>query len=276
MRRIVAVAVLLAALGAPAGAAAAVTGDFGGGALRTLGSPLGGGNMVIGLSSADGSTVQVSATVVAGCASGTFTATAPVAADGTFSAFGTVRQASVRTSYALRGTLTELPAGTLTARFERGDRRCSAMGVQWEARRAATTVGVPANVGPYATLRGPTEQRHGGAPRGIVLRIAADGGRISRALYGVTMRCSDGSTSPTFDLPRDRLEILADGRVSDREDATRRTRATITRYIERFAATLGSEGAEGMFSAELSVRDRRTGKRRIRCRSGIVRWSASY
>ena len=41
--------------------------------------------------------------------------TAPVAADGAFSAFGTVTQASVRTSYALRGTLTENPSGTVIA-----------------------------------------------------------------------------------------------------------------------------------------------------------------
>ena len=276
MRRIIAVATLLAALVAPAGATAQVTGDFGGGALRTLGSPFAAGNMVIGLSSADGSSVQVSATVVAGCASGTFTVTAPVAPDGAFSAFGTVTQASVRTSYALRGTLTDNPSGTVTARFARGAQRCSATGVQWQARRAAPGYGLPAIVLPSATLRGLSEQRHRGAPRGIVLRIAADGRRVSRAIYGVSMRCSDGSTSPAFDLPRDALDILADGRVSDREEGTRHTRSTIMRYTERFAGTIGSEGAQGMFSAELSVRRRATGKLIVRCRSGIVRWSASY
>ena len=278
-------ALLLAALLAPAGAAAQtaelVTGEFGGGALRALpASPFAAGNMVIGLTSADGLSVSVTATVAGACASGTFIATAPVAAGGAFSAFGTVTQGTVRMAYALRGTLTERPSGTVTARFERtvarGTRRCSAAGVTWEARRPATTgFGVAAAVVPGATLLGASAQRHGGARRGVALRIAPDGLTVSRAIYGVGLRCTGGRSSPTFDLPRDELEILPDGRVSDRESGTRRTARTIVRFVERFAATLGSAGAQGMFSVEVSVRDRATGKRSSLCRSGIVRWSAS-
>jgi hypothetical protein len=273
-------AVLLAPASAAAQTAARVTGDFGGGALRPLpSSPLAAGTMVIGLSSADGSEVAVTATIVGACASGTFTTTAPVAANGTFSAFGAVQQGTVRTAYELRGTLSETPSGTVTARFERtvarGTRRCSAAGVTWQARRPQTGFGELAAVTPDATLLGASEGRHGGARRGVVVRISPDGRSVSRAIYGVGLRCTGGGSSPTFDLPRDALAILPDGRVSDRESGTRRTARTIVRYVERFAATLGSRGAEGMFSVELSVRDRGSGKRIARCRSGIVRWSAS-
>jgi len=179
----------------------------------------------------------------------------------------------------LRGTLTERPSGTATARFDRatvrGIRTCNATAVAWEAHRPAAGFGEPALVEPDAILLGPTSQRHGDAPRGIALRISPDGRSVSRALYGVTLHCSDGYTSPTFDLPRASLPILADGRVSDRESDEQRTFTTIMRYTERFAATVGSGGAQGMFSVTLSLRHRTTGKRIASCRSGSVRWSAT-
>lgn len=90
------------------------------------------------------------------------------------------------------------------------------------------------------------------------------------------MTCSGAGTSPTFDLPRGNLPIGPDGRVSDREEGTVRTQTSILKYVERFAATIGSAGADGMFSVELSVRRRATGKRVTRCRTGVVRWSAAY
>ena len=123
---------------------------------------------------------------------------------------------------------------------------------------------------PDATLLGTTAQTHGAAPRGIALRIAADGRFVSRALYGVVMRCSGAGTSPTFDLPRDGLPIGADGRIDDVETGTVVKGATIQRYVERFGGVVGSTGAEGTFSVELSVRSRSTGKRITRCRSGEV------
>ena len=201
----------------------------------------------------------------------------PIAADGTFSAFGTVRQAATRMRYELRGTLTETPSGTATARFQRrvgnSTRRCSAEGVRWDARRRSAGTGTTTAARPASTLFGLSGQAR---PRGLVARISADGRTLSRALYGVTLRCSGGVSSPTFDLPRDDLAILSDGRVSDRETGTRRTTTSILKYVERFAATLGSAGAEGMYSVELTVRSRRTGKRQTSCRSGVVRWTASY
>jgi hypothetical protein len=273
-----------AALGlAPAAAAQQVSGDFGGGAVTPPSAkPLGAGGMVIGLhSSADGTTVQVVATITGGCASGSFSASVPVAADGTFSAAGAVRQARTITRYELRGTLSETPSGSATARFERGTargtRRCSARDVQWQARRppSAGAFGMAAAVAPGGLLYGASGQLDAGVPRGIALRISPDGRAVSRAIYGVRMSCTGVGTSPTFDLPRDNLAIGPDGRVSDREQGTVKTAATIMKYVERFAATLGSAGGEGMFSVEMSVRRRETGKRITRCRSGIVRWTAS-
>jgi hypothetical protein len=105
--------------------------------------------------------------------------------------------------------------------------------------------------------------------------VSADGRSVSRAIFGVRLTCSGAGTSLTFDLPRSDLPIGPDGRVSDRESGRRKTETSIFKYVERFAATLGSTGATGMFSVELTVRRRATGKRVTRCRSGIVRWSAS-
>ena len=281
MRRSAMVIAILAGLASPAVAGAQggpITGDFGGGAVvAPPASPFAAGSMVLSLRADGSSNVRIDATLVGNCASGTFTATVPVAADGTFSAFGTVRQAATRMRYELRGTLTETPAGTATARFQRRvgnrTRRCSAEGVRWDARRRSAGTGTTTATRPATTLFGLSDQT---SPRGLVLRIAPDGRTLSRALYGVTLRCSGGVSSPTFDLPRDDLAILPDGRVSDRETGTRRTSTSILKYVERFGATLGSAGGEGIYSVELTVRNRRTGKRLTRCRSGVVRWSASY
>jgi hypothetical protein len=268
---------------APQAAAQQATGEFGGGAVsRSSEPPFEAGNMAIGLrTSADGASVQVDATIVGRCASGTFTATAPVAADGSFRATGAVRQARTITRYELRGVLSNTPAGTLTASFERatnkGNRRCSARDVVWDARRPAAGFGDTTAIPPGGLLFGSSAQRdRDGTPLGVALRLSADGRSLSRAFYGVRSSCSNAGTSPTFDLPHDDLAIGPDGRVSDREEGTVRTQTSILKYVERFAATVGSAGAEGMYSVELSLRRRATGKRVTRCRSGVVRWSASY
>ena len=279
-RRAMAIAIL-ASLASPAAAGAQggpTSGDFGGGSVvPPPASPFASGSMVLSLRADGGSNVRIDATLVGSCASGTFTATAPIGADGTFSAFGTVRQAATRMRFELRGTLSETPTGTATARFQRtvanSTRRCSAESVRWDARRRSAGAGATPGVRPATTLFGLSDEPR---PRGLVLRVAPDGRTLGRALYGVNLRCSGNVSSPTFDLPRDDLVILPDGRVSDRETGTRRTTTSILKYVERFAATLGSAGGEGMYSVELTVRNRRTGKRLTSCRSGIVRWSASY
>ncbi|MEJ7796863.1 MAG: hypothetical protein WKF48_00325 [Solirubrobacteraceae bacterium] len=284
MRRIL-VATLTAALWTPAVAAAQMTapvvGNFGGGAVTTPpASPFAAGSMVVGLRATGAATIRVSATIVARCASASFSATPAVAADGSFVATGAVRQGNVRMSYELHGTLSATPSGTATASMRRTvggrTRRCSARGVAWEVRRPFGGFGVPAAAAPGGLLLGITGQRQRGVRRGIALRVSPDGRALSRAIYGVTLRCTGDVRSVTFDLPRDDLAIAPDGRVSDRESTSRRTKATIVSSVERFGATVGSDGAEGFLSATLTVRRRSTGRRISRCRSGTVRWSASY
>jgi hypothetical protein len=266
----------------PCAAAQQVRGEFGGGAVTPSSAPaFGAGNMAIGLRSDDGSNVRITATIVGRCASGTFATTVPVAADGTFHATGAVLQNRTRTRYELRGVLSQAPTGTASARFARTTksrtRTCSARDVVWEARPPAIGFGDLATSAPGGLLFGTSAQRDGaGTPLGVALRLSADGRSLSRAIYAVRMTCSGAGVSPTFDLPRDDLTILPDGRVSDRESGTVKTETSILKYVERFAATLGSAGATGFYSVELSVRRRATGKRVTRCRSGEVRWSASY
>jgi len=281
MRRSAIVTAILAALVSPAVAGAqsgVIAGDFGGGAVLAPPTPaFAPGSMLVSLRADGSSNVRIEATLLGACASGTFATTAAVAVDGSFSASGVVRQATTRMRYELRGTLSEVPAGTATARFERTvanrTRRCSAQDVRWDARRRSAGFGTAAAVRAGSSLFGLSSQAR---PRGIVLRIAADGRALGRALYGVTLGCTGGVSSPALDLPRDDLAILPDGRVRDRETGTRRTATSILKYVERFAATLGSAGAEGMYSVELIVRSRRTGRHLTSCRSGVVRWSASY
>jgi hypothetical protein len=288
MRRNVLVAAVAAVLALPAAAAAQegapapapVVGNFGGGAVAAPpASPFSAGNMVIGLRAGGGLRLRITATIVAACASGTFDTVATVAEDGTFSAAGSSRQSNTRASYAISGTLTATPSGTATAHFKRTvndrTRRCSTEGVRWEARRPLGGFGELAAVAPGALLLGTVGQREGGARRGIALRVSDDGKLLRRAIYGVALRCSHDTRSVTFDLPRDDLAIAADGRVGDRESGRRRTRTTILSYVERFGATLGSDGAEGFFSVNVTVRRRSSGRRLSRCRSGVVRWSAT-
>ena len=265
----------------PAASAQQRTGEFGGGAVTTPPAPaLGTGSMVIGLRSTDGTTVQITATIVGRCASGTFTTTAPVAADGSFSVTGAVRQARTTTRYELRGVMSPTPSGTAAARFERTTKartqRCSAVDVVWEARGPGGGFGDPAAVVPGALLLGMTAQRDGaGVPGAIALRTSPDGRFVSRAIYGVRMSCSGAGVSTTFDLPRHDLPIGPGGQVGDVEAGTVETDASILKYVERFSATVGSAGATGVFSVQLSVRRRATGKRVTLCRSGDVPWSAS-
>lgn len=288
MGRSVVLAAVAAVIALPASAAAQtgapapspIVGNFGGGAIAAPpASPFSEGNMVIGLRADGGGRVRITATIVAACASGTYDAVATVAADGTFSATGSSRQANTRASYAISGTLTDTPSGTASAHFKRTvsdrTRRCSAKDVHWEARRALGGFGDPATIVPGALLVGTVGQREGGARRGIALRVSPDAKTVQRAIYGVTLRCSHDTRSVTFDLPKDDLTIGADGRVSSRESGRRRTKTIVYSYVERFGATLGSTGAEGFFSVKLSVRRRSTGRRISSCRSGVVRFAAS-
>ena len=178
--------------------------------------------------------------------------TVPVAADGTFTAAGAVRQARTTMRYELRGTLTETPSGVATARFERTTttrtRRCSALDVLWEARRP------PAG-----------DRRTGGAAARRAARRHDDPARRRR--HAARHRPAPVGRRPPRQ-PRDlrrQAELL--GRRARRRRSTSRattcrscptaasatasrgivkTDASILKYVERFGATLGSTGAHGL------------------------------
>jgi hypothetical protein len=283
MRGHLLVATVLALLACAAGAAGQEpepVGNFGGGAVSAPpGEAFGVGTFVIGLRASPGAKLQLSATMVGPCAAGSFKATTTVAGDGTFTASGTSRQDDVRTKYEVTGVRSETPSGTASARFTRdlgGGRsaRCSSGIVQWSARRPLGAIGTLASPPGGAVLYGTTSQRLGSARRGIVLRVSEDGKQLARSVYGVALRCSNG-TSPGFDLPRDGLAIGPDGTFSDHEQGTERDPTTIVRYDERFSGTIGSTGAQGILSASLRFTDRRNGRLLVSCTSGRVSWSAA-
>lgn len=284
MRRRALATTVLAGLAYAAGAGAQepvpVVGNFGGGAVSTPPvDAFGAGTLVIGLRASRGPKLQISATMVGPCAAGSFTVTARVAGDGTFTASGASRHNDVRTVYGVTGTLSPAPSGTASASFTRdagGGRsvRCRSGTVQWSARRPLGDIGMPAVPPGGAVLYGTTSQRLGAARRGIVLRVSEDGAHLGRALYGVTLRCSNGM-SPGFDLPRDGLTIGPDGSFSDREQGTEHDATTIVRYDERFSGTIGGTGAQGTLSASVRFIDRRSGRLLVSCTSGPVSWSAA-
>lgn len=265
---------------APAPVPATVTGNFGGGAVSAPPvDPFGAGSFVIGLRASPGPRLQISATIVGPCAAGSFTAIARVAEDGSFVASGASRQDDVRTVYGITGTLSETPSGTASGSFTRdlgGGRsaRCRSGIVRWSARRPLGDLGTPAAAPGGALLYGTTNQRLGAARRGIVLRVSEDATKLDRALYGVMLRCSNG-TSPGFDLPRDALAIAADGSFADRQQGSERTKTTVVRYDERFAGTIGSTAAQGAMSVYVRYSDRRSGRTLVRCSSGPVSWTAT-
>ncbi|MDX6706860.1 MAG: hypothetical protein QOI48_2706 [Solirubrobacteraceae bacterium] len=273
-------AVLVCVADAGAQEPGTVAGNFGGGAVAA--PPVyafGAGSFVIGLRVSPGPKLKISATIVGPCAAGSFSATANLAADGTFTAAGASREDDVRTEYVVTGTLSTTPSGTASARFTRdvgGGRsaRCSSGVVQWNARRPLGEIGVVATPPGAAVLYGTTSQRLGAARRGIVLRVSEDGTQLSRALYGVTLRCSNG-TSPGFDLPRDGLAIAPDGSFSDHEQGAEGDATTIVRYDERFSGTIGATGAQGTLSASVRISNRRSGRELVTCKSGPVSWSAA-
>ena len=236
--------------------------------------------MVIGLRAGGGARVRITATIVAACASGTFDTVATVAADGTFSAAGSSRQANTRASYSISGTLSATPSGTATAHFKRTvndrTRRCGAEGVQWQARRALAGFGEPAAVAPGALLLGTVGQREGGARRadraaGLRRRQDPQPGDLRRHA-ALLARHALGHVRPAAGRSRDRRQR---SRVTAARTAGGARRPSVYSYVERFGATLGSGGAEGFFSVNVTVRRRSTGRRISRCRSGVVRWSAS-
>lgn len=257
-------------------------GNFGGGALVAAPRDIfGAGNAIVALRALPERRLEIEATVRAGCAGGDVTAAAKIAPGGAFEAKGTETQepsptVRITTKYALSGHFTAADAaeGTIERSTEGRTRRCRTGSVGFGARRPVTPVGEP-GAPRAARYYGTTSQRGVGPSRPIVLRISADGQRITRALFGESVRCSDGKLSIGVDAPRTNVRIDARGRVRDRERFDLTEGETVVHVDDRFTAQLGADGARGTLALSDRTTDRASGRTIQTCRSGTVRWRAS-
>ena len=276
------------ALAATAQAQAPVppVGNFGGGfVLSPAYDPLGAGNAVIGLRASNGK-LRIEATIRGRCGGGTFPAKATLAADGSFVAKGTNRRRPepgirVKTTYRITGTLTAtgISDGAAKATNEirvkgKGPVSCKSGTVAFSVRRPIGGIGT-AGSAPNARYYGVTSETRHLARRGIVLRVSPDAQSLTRALYGLTLKCGKLKLPDILDTPRRSLPIDNQGRVEDRIVDTFRDRRTVTRVVERFSGTLGLNGAQGKLSITERTRSRKTGKLVETCKSGTIKWTAA-
>ncbi len=279
-------ATCLAAATAVAQAPGTPRGNFGGGALVAPPKDLfGAGNAIVGLRALGGRRLQIEATVRARCAGGDIAAEAKIDEDGAFAAHGSGTQEPdpgrrIRTSYRLAGAFPEanVVEGTVSAtlRVTAGGRTktCKTGKVAFSARRPVGGLG-RRGVAKRARYFGVTTQRGVGPRRAIVLRVSGDGRRVSRALFGEHVRCSDDSRAIGIEAPRTNLRISRTGRVSDRERYTIDNGATKTYVDDRFTAVLGRRGAKGTLSLSDRTIDKLTGNVLRSCTSGTVKWVAA-
>jgi hypothetical protein len=279
-------AAFVVAPAAVAEAPEAPRGNFGGGALvappRDLFGP---GNAVIGLRALDKRRLEIEATVRGRCTGGDITAEAKIARDGSFSVDGTASQTpgqneKVTTTYKLAGTFTSATEvqGTLSATLKRsakGDTEtCKSGTVSFGARQASGDIGERGATG-RTRYYGSTAQRGVGPRRPIVLRISGDGRRISRALFGYQVKCSDATRSIGIEAPRTEITIGRTGRIEDRDSGKVDNGDTQTNYDDRFEAVIGRDGAKGTLSLSDRTIDKATGNVIQSCASGKITWTAA-
>ncbi|MDP2711269.1 MAG: hypothetical protein Q8O56_08620 [Solirubrobacteraceae bacterium] len=261
-------------------------GNFGGGALVAPPKDLfGPGNAIVGLRALDNRRLEIEATVRGKCAGGDITARTQLKADSRFSVKGSGTQepsrgVKVRTTYTMSGAFTGPRAaeGKLSATLRRTAEgrttTCRTGSISFSARRPEGTIG-RRGAAPRARYFGVTAQRGVGPRRPIVLRISGDGRRISYALFGQQVRCSDGTRSIGLEAPRTNIRIDGNGRVSDRDRDEIDDDATRTNVDDRFEATIGRDGAKGTFSLSDRTIDKLTGNVIRSCRSGKIAWTAA-
>ena len=284
----------LGALGALALCGAAVAeapvtprGNLGGGALvsppRDIFGP---GNAIVALRALPKRRLEIEATVRARCAGGDITASTKVSAGGSFKSEGTSTQGpspalKIETRHELKGRFTTAGAaeGTISATIERSlegrVETCKTGTVKFAVRRPVTGTGSP-GAPKAARYYGTTAQRGAGGPsRAIVLRVSADGRKLTRGLFGESVKCNDGKLSIGVEAPRTNIRIDGRGRVNDRERFELKEGETIVHVDDRFTAQLGSKGASGTFSLSDRTADRASGRTLRSCKSGTIRWRAS-
>ncbi len=275
-------------LAAPAVAEAppAPRGNFGGGALV---SPphaiLGPGNAIVALRALPERRLEIEATVRGRCAGGDIFTETKIAAGGDFSAAGTATKdpspvETIKTTYKLSGRFTARNAadGSVSATIVRSVEgrvtTCKSGNVAFSVRRATTGLGTP-GAPRAARYYGTTSQRGAGPNRPIVLRISADGRRITRALFGEAVKCSDGRLASGIEAPRTNIRIDSRGRARDRDSDTITQGELVTSYDDRFTAELGSRGARGKLSLSDRTSDRASGTTIQTCKTGTIHWRAA-
>jgi len=244
------------------------------------------GNAVIGLRALPQRRLEIEATVRARCAGADLQVAAKVAPDGSFSAEGSASQSpspgeKVKTTFTLSGSFTSERAveGTVSATLVKSSdsaetKTCKTGKIDFSARRPDGELG-DRDVQPRARYFGVTAQRSTGPRRPIVLRLSADRRRISRALFGEQVKCSDGKRSIGIEAPRTNIAIDSKGRVSDHETDKIDNGATFTYLDDRFTATIGRTGAKGTFSLSDRTVDKLSGNVVQSCSSGTIKWTAA-
>ena len=282
----VALATCVAVPAAVAQAPPSPRGNFGGGALVAPPKDLfGPGNAIVSLRALDERRLEIEATLRAKCSGGDIAADAKVRADGRFEAGGTATQepapgTKVTTRYRLSGRFSDRStaqgkvSATLKLTKDGRTKTCRTGTVAFSARRPDGTLG-KRGAAPRARYFGVTAQRGVGPRRPIVLRISGDGRRISRALFGEHVTCSDGARAIGIEAPRTNLTLSRTGRVKDRERYTIDNGATKTYVDDRFTAVVGRRGAKGTLSLSDRTVDKATGNVVQRCTSGTVKWVAA-
>jgi hypothetical protein len=277
-----------AVLAAPAIGDAPITphGNFGGGALVAPPRPIdGAGNAILALRALPKRMLELEATVRGRCAGGDISAATKVLADGSFKADGTVSQQpdpalKITTTYKLSGRFTSRSAaeGTLTATLERSlegkKTTCRSGTVKFAVRRPTGGLGEP-GAPEAAFYYGTTTQRSTGPNRPIVLRVSASGARLSRALFGESVKCSDDRVAIGIEAPRTDVPIDSRGRVADHERYEFTQGEAVVHVDDHFTAELGTRGARGTFSLSSRAADRASGRTIQTCKSGTVRWRAA-
>jgi hypothetical protein len=212
-------------------------------------------------------------------------ASTKIGVGGEFSSAGTVSQEpgpalKITTTYKLSGRFSAANAaeGTLSATIQRSlegrTTTCRSGQVAFAVRRATSGLGTP-GAPKAARYYGTTNQKSTGANRPIVIRVSADGARITRALFGESVKCTGGRLAIGVEAPRTNIALDAQGRVKDRERFTITAGETVTHVDDRFTAQLGTRGARGTFSLSDRTDDRASGRTIQRCESGTIRWRAS-
>jgi len=261
-------------------------GNFGGGALVPPPRDIfGAGNAVVALRALPEGRLEIEATVRARCGGGDIAAAVKVRAGARFASEGTVTQdpdplTKITTNYTLTGRFTTAnsAAGKISATIKRSVEgrvtSCRTGEVDFNVRRPTAGLG-SAGAPKAARYFGTTAQKGVGPNRPIVLRVSADGTRITRALFAYSVKCSDGKLAIGVEAPRTNIRIESRGRVTDRDRSTETEGETVVHIDDRFTAELGTRGARGTFALSDRTTDRASGRTIQTCRTGTIRWRAA-